>query len=104
MTVLLITSEDGDKWLLADSEAEAHEWAKADLDEYHLKADGWMMDVGWDRDTYQLKREFVEDTGFDSWWIGCSAPADGKATAKCKQAFQYIYGHALASGRKEQSP
>lgn len=103
--VLLINSEDGDRWLLADSIDDALAWAREDSGtECELKSAGWMQNVGWDRFNYALKREFVEDTGFDSWWEQCPAPEDGNPTRKVKQAFSYVYLPTVTLGSFQPSP
>jgi len=41
---------------------------------------GWMHDVGWDRETYESKREFEEESGYTGWWANGSAPVDRLVT------------------------
>lgn len=54
-----------------------------------LVADGWMADIGWDRDTYERKRDFLAETGYQGWWEGCSAPANGIETKKWRRAWRW---------------
>jgi hypothetical protein len=51
----------------------------------------WMADVGWDRENYALKREFVAESGLEGWWEQTSAPSDGKETKKLRRAWRFEY-------------
>lgn len=93
-----IHGDDG-HWLLADTEEQAREFAAADDPQMVLTEDGWMCDVGWDRDCYERKRDFVHDTGFKSWWVYCQPPAGGQPSKNCKRAFRVSY--SPARGQKE---
>lgn len=53
---------------------------------------GWMVDVGWDRFNYTLKREFVAETGFLGWWESCTAPVDGVETKKLRRTWRFVAG------------
>jgi hypothetical protein len=77
----VIQGDDG-RWVLAETEAEAREFADDywSLDEVSVTPDGWFHNVGWDRETYERKRDFVAETGLKNWWESCLPPADGKAT------------------------
>ena len=86
---VLLHSDDG-PFLLASSREEAERWLRNDGawgDGATVTHIGWFHDVGWDRETYNLKREFVQATGYDSWWESCPAPADGLQTRKRRRAF-----------------
>ena len=75
-------------WLGAESdvwEAVRAEWGD---DVTGIIADGWMADVGWDRDTYERKRDFEAETGYQGWWEGCSAAADGVETRRHRRAWR----------------
>ena len=58
--------------------------------EYGIKSIGWMHDVGWDRERYEFKREFVAESGYGSWWEGCTAPVDGLETKTCRPAWELV--------------
>lgn len=53
--------------------------------------EGWMFDTGWNREMYERKRDFVEETGYEGWWEGCNAPADGKETKKLRHVWSFRY-------------
>lgn len=89
--VMLHDLDSGDVVWLGDEQSarEAVEHNHSlDTAEFEIVADGWRIDVGWDRCNYELKREFVAETGFDSWWEDCSAPADGLEAKKLRRAWR----------------
>jgi hypothetical protein len=83
---------DNGEWVLADTEEQAREWAAEYEPNYVLTPAGWMQNVGWDRDSYERKRDFEAETGFSSWWEGCPPPADEQPTKNCRRAFEVNYG------------
>jgi hypothetical protein len=100
MTAMFINGDDG-RWVLADSEQEARDFALTDDPDIVLTPDGWMQNVGWDRDHYELKRDFVHDTGFASWWESATPPAGGRPGRYYKMAFAVSYAPAST---REQKP
>jgi hypothetical protein len=60
---------------------------------------GWMTDIGWDRENYERKRDFVAESGYTSWWESCLPPRDRLATKRCMPGWEVIYddGYATAS-------
>jgi hypothetical protein len=89
---LEIMGIDGDSGpiLLGDEaavRAHVHEWYAST---YDIKPIGWMHDVGWDRERYEFKREFIAESGYGSWWEGCTAPADGTESKRCRRAWELV--------------
>lgn len=84
---------DNTRWLLGPETAdEARIWLAAYDDPAREITDaGWMHNVGWDRENYERKRDFVADSGYSSWWEGCLPPASGKQTSKCKRAWEVVW-------------
>ena len=90
----LIHGENGELWILASSEADALRFAQtyAPLDQVSVRFNGWMQNVGWDRDSYELKREFVQATGHSSWWETRGGQFDSlQETAKLRRCFSFDY-------------
>jgi hypothetical protein len=56
-----------------------------------ITADGWRANVGWDRDSYDLKREFLAESGYEDWWESCREPAGGIETRKVRRAWRVAY-------------
>lgn len=93
--------DSGESILLAPSEesalAEARRCAPLDPIE-RVDPEGWMADVGWDRDTYERKRDFEDATGLTSWWMDCLPPGDGVATKKRMPAWSVVYAEEHRDG------
>lgn len=84
-----IYSNDGSIWL-GEHDAVL---AVVQADEgpgFTLAACGWMQNTGWDSETYKLKREFIAESGFTSWWVGCQGPIDGQERASCRRAWKVV--------------
>jgi hypothetical protein len=48
-----------------------------------------MQNVGWDRDAYETRREFLAYSGLTSWWDGIGGSLDQYTeTAKIRRAFE----------------
>src|SRR4051794_5571504 len=52
---------------------------------------GWMHDVGWDRDNYERKRDFIAESGYTSWWENGAPPSDRQVTAKSMPGWEIVY-------------
>lgn len=83
---------DSGRYLLGPETAdEARAWLVAYDDPAAVEDVGWMHNVGWDRENYERKRDFVAESGYSSWWEGCRPPDNGKQTTKCKRAWAVTY-------------
>lgn len=84
--------EDGHAiWLGSEESARAavrQEWGD---DVSGIESVGWMADVGWDRDTYELKREFLAESGLEGWWEGCSGPENGIEKKGLRRAWTLVW-------------
>jgi hypothetical protein len=84
----LIRGDYGPTYILATTEEDALAFA---LDYYGERSavefSGWMHDVGWDRENYDFRRNFITESGYGSWWEGCHVLADTQETAKLRRAF-----------------
>lgn len=88
--VVMLHGEDGNAIWLGSEEAVREAVAIHYGDDAGTLADmGWMFDVGWDRDTYERKRDFLAETGFTGWWEGCRGPAGGVETKKLRRAWRF---------------
>jgi hypothetical protein len=74
--------------ILADCEEDAAAFAEWDLGVAGIKSIGWMHNVGWDRDRFEFKRDFVAVTGYGEWWEGCLSPADHLPSKKVRMAWE----------------
>lgn len=91
LPAVFIHGDDG-KFVLASSREQAQRAADRAYGESMVLTDaGWFMDVGWDRDTYDRKRDFMMESGFDSWWEGCRPPADGQESKHRRRAWSVSY-------------
>lgn len=84
-------SDDGNL-LLAATKGVALQVARSEYEPLDHVADvefvGWMVDVGWDRENYERKRDFIEGSGYNGWWEGCAPPRDRLVTAKCMPGWE----------------
>lgn len=84
---------EGTRWMLATTEAEALAAAKADQEDefYEVRVTfaGWMQNIGWDRESFETKREFLALSGYKGWWDGIGGAIDAhEETAKLRRAFE----------------
>jgi hypothetical protein len=97
---LMIYDETGHRlWLGSEEIAHAAIANNYGEDPGTVKFEGWVTDVGWDRCSYERKRDFVGETGLTGWWEGCRGPAGGVETRKLRRAWRFEYA---ASSEGEQ--
>ena len=88
----IVTSDEGDVWVLATTEADALAEAKAVYEDDDMAVsvvfESWMHNDGWDRDNYDTKREFLEDSGYQTWWTPVHGSVDAhEETAKLRRGW-----------------
>lgn len=89
-----LTSDYGETILLASDveSAQAEASSYNSLDTVRVEPDGWMMDVGWDRENYELKRDFIAESGYTNWWESVGGDHDSCAeTKKLRRAWKVIF-------------
>ena len=66
-----LSSEMDGRRLLASSYDQAAAFVTdkyGDESKVSIEPDGWGCNVGWDREQYETKREFLAESGYESWW------------------------------------
>lgn len=89
LEVMQIMSDSGTILLGEEAAVRAHVREEYNED-YGIDDIGWMHDVGWDRERYEFKREFIAESGYASWWEGCTAPVDGLESKRCRRAWELV--------------
>lgn len=71
---------------------------------YAIKDIGWMHNVGWDRENYERKRDFIAESGYGSWWEGCLPPVDGVETKNARPAWELVRPSRREAHREAKAP
>lgn len=79
---------DNGSYVLAPDEGAARSFASAEG--YELGRDvGWMTET-WDYDNYETRKEFLEESGYESWWMGCQPPQNGRPSEHVLRAWEAV--------------
>lgn len=81
-----VIHSDIEQYVLAATEEDARDHAESEGYEI-VEESGWVMETGWDQDTYESRAEFERESGHTSWWMGCQPPPDSKPTPSCMRAW-----------------
>jgi hypothetical protein len=69
----VIQTDDGDV-VLAPTKGAAAVWAEREWGDVELVFESWWLDVGYDADEYSNRKDFLEHSGYSSWWERRSGP------------------------------